>query len=212
MTMPKLSVQKIAAIVVGVLSVTAGVFFGFRALSSRASSNEPQNVKVSEINENAATVSWTSGTEAQCTLQYGTTPAALTFFGPETLASTNHNVKLSLLSPKTTYYFQIKCGESTFTNAGVPWSFSTTDPGSGSVGVATPSAALVPSPTTSALRSPTARPTTSVRPPPIQTLKVPENPSCPETDCAAVKAKLGQGCNTQDYFKCLRKPTEASEE
>jgi hypothetical protein len=55
---------------------------------------------------------------------------------------------------------------------------------------------------------------TSATPTPIQSLEIKTKPtntpivlSCNETDCAKIKEKLGKGCTTQDYFRCLRKLT-----
>lgn len=208
---PKLSLPKIAAVIVGVLAVSGGAFFGFRALSSRATNQDPKNVQIIGINENSASVNWTSGIEVLCTLEYGTSATALNFFGPESRASTTHSIKLTLLSPKTTYYFQIHCGDSKFTNAGVPWSFQTTDAGAAAIlPIASPSATLAPTASTKPISLPTnpvVNPST--RPAPIQTLVVPTsapqaNSSCTETDCNAIKAKLGQGCSSQEWSYCMQ--------
>ena len=219
--LPKLPIQpKMAAIIFGVLLVAIGLFFGFRAISSRASGQDPQNVVVANINENSATVSWTSGTAVQCTLEYGTSATSLTFFAPETgQPTTNHAAKLSLLSPNTTYFFQIKCADKSYNNGGVPWSFSTRSAGTqgGSQVTSTPSSTLVP---TESLGGATPPPAGS--PTPFQKLSAPTSSQrvsspaptstasingCTETSCAAIKTKLGNGCSTQDYFKCIYKLT-----
>lgn len=185
--------QKIIAIVIGIIIAGVGIFFGFRAIFGRASGAEPQDVQVLDITQNSAKVNWTSGTETQCTIMYGTSPTQLTFFGPETRETTQHSVDLTLLSPATTYNFKIKCSDREFDNNGVPWTFTTKD-----VQVA---------PTAVPTATPTVAPTTPVSSPTAATTTCPEadktNPTA--ADCEAIKAKLGKGCSTQDYFKCRKK-------
>lgn len=177
--------RKIVTIVIGVIISIAIVFLAFSMLQNvftRASDVRPQDVVVSEISQNSVKVTWTTGVETQSVIEYGTSPTALNFFAPESAKTKNHSVDLTLLSQTTTYYFQIKVGDQSFDNGGIPWTFTTkaekkTQP-------------TAPSPTVPpATPSPTA------------------SAGCAETDCASIKSKLGKGCNTQDYFKCLRKLT-----
>ena len=127
-------------------------------------------------------------------VEYGTTPTALNFFAPEATKGKTHTLDLTLLSPNTTYYFDIRVGDKKYDNGGVPWSFTTK-------GVE------------SSVAAPTAAPTQAVakeNPTPFQKLKIPDDtpaPSCNETECEKMKEKFGKGCSTQDYFKCLKKLT-----
>jgi hypothetical protein len=140
-------------------------------------------------------ISWATGVDTQAVIEYGTSPTALNFFAPEAQKGKNHSVDLTLLSPSSTYYFQVRIGDQKYDNGGVPWTFTTKG---------TEASQIVPSPT----------PTSSAnQPTPIQQLRIDDNTSgCNETDCAKIKEKLGKGCSTQDYFKCLRSltPTEAT--
>lgn len=181
--------KKIAAIVIGLVIVVVGIKF-LQATFTRASDVAPRDVIISEIMANSSKVSWATGQAAQAVIEYGTSPTSLNFFAPETKKTTDHTVDLTLLSPETTYYFQIRVGDKTYDNGGVPWSFTTKG-----------NSSVVP--------SPTLKPTitsTSPTPTPVSTVDLPaptKKVDCGGTDCAAIKAKLGKGCTTQDYFRCL---------
>jgi hypothetical protein len=185
-------ITKIASIVIGVIVAVVIMVMGFRLLAgvfTRASDVEPRDGVISDISQNNAKISWSTGTETQTVIEYGNTPTALNFFAPETQKNKSHSVDLTLLSPNSTYYFQIRIGETKYDNGGVPWTFTTKD--------------------IAKSQGPTTIPSsTKTQPSPIQTVVIPTTiNTCTETSCAAIKTKLGQGCNTQDYFKCLRKLT-----
>ena len=116
----------------------------------------------------------------------------MNFFAPEAVKEKSHTLDLTLLSPSTTYYFSVRIGDKKFDNGGVPWTFTTK---SIEQSVIAPTEAPVPT-------QPTATQETSV-----QRLKIDDNTSCTETDCEAIKTKLGKGCSTQDYFLCVNKLT-----
>ncbi|MFA5770077.1 MAG: hypothetical protein WC894_01115, partial [Patescibacteria group bacterium] len=117
-------------------------------------------------------------------------PTALNFFAPESTKVKTHTIDLTLLSPSTTYYFDIRVGDTKYDNGGVPWTFTTK------------------SAETSVVSTPTATPTQAVvQSTPVQTLKISDGTNCTETDCEKIKTLLGKGCSTQDYFQCVRKLT-----
>lgn len=184
---------RIAAIIVGVIISIFLIIIGFKIVTNvftRASDQIPRDVTITDITQNSARVSWSTGIANQGIIIYGTTPTALNFNAPETVPTTTHSVDLTLLSASSTYYFQISIEGKNYDNGGVPWTFST----KGVVPTA------VPTPTISSTTNPT----------PIQSLKVPNSAStlaCRETDCTKIKEKLGKGCDTQDYLRCIRKLT-----
>lgn len=192
-------IKKILAVSIGLVLFVFLVIFGFRIFGTRASDEEPRDVVVSNIAKNSATISWSTGVDTQAVIEYGTSPTALNFFAPEATKEKNHSVDLTLLSPSTTYYFQIRIGDKKYDNGGVPWTFTTKS--------TEESKTTIPSPTTknSSLSSQKATPT------PIQRLKIDESTPtpqvCNETDCEKIKEKLGKGCSTQDYFLCIKKLT-----
>jgi len=195
---PKL--MKIASIAIGaVISVLllVMVFRLFSTVFTRASDMEPRDVVVSDISQNSVKVSWATGIEAQGVIEYGTSPTALNFFSPEAARTKSHQQELTLLSPNTTYYLQIRIGDKKYDNGGVPWTF-TTRITEQAASAPTPTAVLLP--TSAAVQQPT----------PVQEVEVPatdEVQGCNETDCEKIKTLLGKGCLTQDYFKCIKKLT-----
>ena len=197
---PKLT--KIASIAIGVVIAIVLIFMGFKLFSTvftRASDMEPRDVVVSDMTQNSAKVTWSTGIETQGVIEYGTSPTSLNFFAPESARSKSHQQELTLLSPNTTYYFQIRVGDKKYDNGGVPWTFTTRlTEGSQEV-----------NPTPEAV-APTS---TGTEPTPVQTIEVPatsEIQGCNEIDCAKVKEMLGKGCSTQDYFKCILKLTPSA--
>lgn len=187
-------IMKIASIVIGTIIAILLLVMGFKVFQgvfTRAADYEPRDVVVSDINQNSVKISWTTGVETQGVIEYGTTTTALNFFAPEPQKVKSHALDMTLLSPNNTYYFQIRIGDQKYDNGGVPWTFTTKATEKSVVPTAAPTQATVAKPT------------------PVQTLQIPDGGTvaCTETDCAKIKTKLGKGCSTQDYFKCIRKLT-----
>lgn len=193
--MDKKKQLRFLAIAIGVVISIFVIIIGFKLVSnifSRAADQAPRDVIVTDITQNSAKASWATGIEAQGVVSYGTSPTALNFNAPETVPSTSHSVDLTLLSASTTYYFQITVGDKNYDNGGVPWTFSTKAP-------VTPTVA----PTITPIQL-------NATPSPVQSLRLPGTTVatiCDETDCAKIKLKLGDGCETDDYFRCIRKLT-----
>lgn len=184
--------KKILAIVIGIV-IFAGLVFGyFTIFGTRAADYEPRDVVISNIEKNSVKATWATGVDTQGVVEYGTSPTALNFFAPEATKTKIHTIDLTLLSPSTTYYFDIRVGDTKYDNGGVPWTFTTK--GAEESSAATPTA--VPTQATS-------------QPTPIQSLKISDGTNCTETDCGKIKLLLGKGCSTQDYFLCLKKVTPA---
>jgi len=200
-------ITKISSIIIGtVIAVILGIMaLNMGGVFTRASDMEPRDVVISDISQNTAKISWTTGIETQGVIEYGTTPTALNFFAPEVSKTKNHLVELTLLSPQTTYYFQIRIGDKKYDNGGVPWTFTTK-------GTETQSSVTLPQATPTSFSQ--SQSETVATPTPIQSLEIKTKPtntpivlSCNETDCAKIKEKLGKGCTTQDYFRCLKRLT-----
>ena len=176
-----------ALISVVILVLAFGVLQNF---FTRASGEIPQNVVVSELTENQAKITWNTDVETQGLVNYGTSPNTLSFPAPETIRTQQHSVALTLLSPGTTYYFDIQVGDKKYDNGGIPWTFTTKE-----IQKTQPST-IQTEPTVIEEDESTPTPT------------IVEDRTCEETtDCEAIKAKLGKGCTTQDYFKCVKAAT-----
>jgi hypothetical protein len=190
---------KIASIAIGVVLGIVVLFFGFQLFQNtftRAGDEAPRDVVVSDITQNGSKVTWTTGQQNQGVVEYGTSPTALNFFAPETTQATAHSVDLTLLSPTTTYYFQIRIGDKKYDNGGVPWTFTTKGTDSAQ-----------PSAETSV--APTQRPVSTIIIPQedasVTTAPTAAASTCTETDCEKIKEKIGSGCDVQDYLTCKSK-------
>ena len=205
--------RKIAAVGVGIVLSILLLVFGFKIVQdffAGASYIAPRDVVITDIKEDSAVIEWSTAVETQGVVEYGTTPNSLNFFSPETQKTTKHKVELTLLSPGTTYYFQIRIGDKVFDNAGVPWSFTTrVKEGQKKQTGAQPT----PVPKTSPPKTPT--PKKKPTPTPYQTLKLDSKKKeqdtneqvCKSNDCNKIKENFGKGCTTEDYIKCLLRLT-----
>src|SRR3990167_652642 len=119
------AVKKFSAIVIGIVVFVGLVFLYFSIFGTRAADFEPRDVVISNIEKNSVRTTWATGTDTQGVVEYGTTPTALNFFAPEAIKCKTHTLDLTLLSPNTTYYFDIRVGDKKYDNGGVPWTFTT---------------------------------------------------------------------------------------
>lgn len=168
------------AVFIGILVSTVLAVVGYlimQSVTTTASDMAPRDVVVSKITQNSAEVLWSTGQETQGVIEYGTSPTNLNFFAPESTKTQEHKADLTLLSPATTYYFQIRVADQKYDNAGVPWTFTTKS------GTAEEDADADNT-------GNSANFTTS--------------PTCNETDCDKIKEKFFSGCDTQDYVKCIK--------
>lgn len=186
-------IRKISAITIGIVVFSGLVFGYFVIFGTKAADLAPRDVIISNIEKNSVRTSWATGVDTQGVVEYGTTPTALNFFAPEATKGMTHTLDLTLLSPNTSYYFDIRVGDTKYDNGGVPWTFTTKGAESSVV-----------APTTAPTQAASASQTT---PTPFQKLQISDGTNCTETDCVKIKTLLGKGCSTQDYFKCLRKLT-----
>lgn len=202
--MDQKKITKISAIVIGAIISIFLIIGGFKlieGLFTRAADLEPRDVVVSDITQSSVKVSWATGEDSQGVVEYGTSPTALNFFGPESQKTKSHSIDLTLLSPTTTYYFQIRIGDQKFDNGGVPWAFTTKNIGDSTrQSTSTVESEPTPTPTRPAVISPTLSPT------PISSINI-GGAGCGETDCKKICQKLGKGCTFRDLVlnKCIGK-------
>ncbi len=183
---------RIMAISIGLLialPVGSFLFFNGQNYFARASDELPRDVIVNDITKSSATIVWTTDKETQAVIEYGLSSEELTLFSPELSAKQDHNAELTLLTPSTTYYFQIRVGEVVYDNAGVPWTFTThsitgEDPLDRVKGVNTQVTPRI-----------TKKDSTDEAN--ISTSK------CTATDCEEIKRLLGRGCGSRDYIQCI---------
>ena len=202
---PKLS--KVTPIIIGTLLsiplVFAGIYFASGNFT-RANDPVPHDVIITEITQNSAKVVWTTDQDTQTVIEYGTAPTALTFFAPEAEKTKQHSIDITLLTPSTTHYFQIRAGDKAYDNGGVPWTFTTRAVGSTTTGKVVTAPSTKPVSGGSSGSSKTIKISGSTK---LQITTTQELPTvCGEIDCAKIRAKLGRGCKTEDYVKagCIK--------
>ncbi len=126
---------KVSGLVVLLLLVLGGVIVLGKGASSylaKASSCQAQKVSATNVSENSAVITWQSEDISQGRVEYGTNAANLTFSAPEATSGKDHNVRLTLLTPNTVYYYLVTIGTNKCDSSGqvcttscVPWSFTT---------------------------------------------------------------------------------------
>lgn len=212
---------KIAIGVVAGIVVVVGGFFLVQNVFTKASDSAPRDLIISQITSNTAKLSWTTDQETQGVVEYGSSPTSLNLFAPENQKQTSHNVEITLLSPSTSYYFQIRIGETKYDNGGVPWTFATKLSQSTPTSAPTPIAGSVvttaPVPTTVSALDPTSssafgplkgsslKVNSTGIPTPTKVVVI-STPTpaltsfyCVETDCQKICLKMKTGeCSTQD--------------
>lgn len=222
MTFPTFKGPALAKIAIGVVAgmvVVAGGFMLVQNVFTKAADSAPRDLIISEITTNTAKLIWTTDQETQGVVEYGSSPTSLNLFAPESQKQKTHAVEITLLSPATSYYFQIRIGESKYDNGGVPWTFATKIQGavassptaSASSGTPLPTQADASLSPTSAsafgpLKGSTLKVNTNGVPtsPPVTPTRAPVVTSfyCVETDCQKICLKKNTGeCSLLDFMK-----------
>ncbi|MBI4973291.1 fibronectin type III domain-containing protein [Candidatus Roizmanbacteria bacterium] len=206
MKLDKPKLTKILSISIGVLLAGVLIFVGFKLLQgvfTKASDTAPRDVIITGSTQSASHIGWTTDQETQGVIEYGSSPTSLNFFAPEAQKGKKHSVDITLLSPGTTYYFQIRVGDQKYDNGGVPWTFVTKAKGAATdaTPTATPTATVVPTPVVTA--GALIRPTTSL------SFKLPPTPIplptlssfvCGETSCITICQKLNRTCSSREWM------------
>lgn len=193
--------SKLIAISIGSVLGLGLIVGGFLLMQTftRASSEKPLAVNNSEITASSAKITWQTGNDTVGTIvSYGT---AVDLANPQiqtadTPLGKDHSAVLTLLSPNTTYYYVLGADKE-FNNEGVPWSFTTKASNETTTN-------LILNPTVTASGSGTL---TSVTPTGTSDGGI---NTCKETNCAAIKAKLGKECSTEEYMRCIKNQSNPS--
>jgi hypothetical protein len=195
--------SKLIAIIIGSVLGLGLIVGGFLLMQTftRASSDKPLEVNSLEITDSSAKITWKTGNDTVGTVVSYSTSADLAnpqILPADTPLGKEHSVVLTLLSPNTTYYYVLGTDKE-FNNEGAPWSFTTK-----ASNETTTNLILSPAPSASGSSSLTSTtPTPSTEP-------EEEVNTCTETNCAAIKAKLGKECSTQEYMRCIKAQSNPS--
>ncbi len=116
----------IILLLVGVLGVV-GVGAVRTYMSGAAADAGPKTVSAIISNDgSSATISFSTDKKVIPTILYGTSPTTMYLSKVAAEESTEFNINLSPLKANTQYYYAIKIADTTYDNAGIPYSFSTT--------------------------------------------------------------------------------------
>ncbi len=161
---------------------------------SGVGNENPVDFVARDITKSSAVITWHTDKKTQGVIEYGTSPSALNSYAPETENLKEHEVKLTLLAPATTYYLQLRINGNVYDNDGVPWTFTTKTKDGEDVleaikGISTRVAKGEDAEATEEAGISTDR--------------------CTVTSCEEIQKKLGKGCSAADYFKCISNQTES---
>src|SRR3989344_6126832 len=118
---------------IGVVFLVAGVVAGVLLVQQReifrlgaSGEDSPKDVRVSNITDNAFTISWTTGRKAVGYVEWGETQSLGQLARQEDSSLKYiHSVTFRQLTPSTNYFFVVNSGGKVFNNGGVPWSVQT---------------------------------------------------------------------------------------
>lgn len=121
--------------ILGIIILLAGTFLGVFYLNMTqvfrigASPQEaPKDVRISNIADNTATISWTTDAESSDFLNWGTSQNSLSQVLEEDSSGAKyqvHSVTLTGLKASSPYYFKINSQGTTYDNNGIPWQLTT---------------------------------------------------------------------------------------
>lgn len=127
----KSTIPTILGIFVLLVGVFAGVFFLRNAQVFKIgadSSSSPKDIRVSNITDNSATISWTTDKETNGFISWGDSQENTNKVESEGVNGQkyfSHNISLSGLAANTNYYYKITSDGTTFDNNGIAWKFTT---------------------------------------------------------------------------------------
>lgn len=121
--------------ILGVVILLAATFAGVFYLNMKqifrigaSTTVQPKDVRVGNLSDNSATVSWTTDSQSSDFLSWGGTEGSINQVEQESSSGEKfltHNISISGLKPGTDYFFKINSEGSNFDNNGVPWKFTT---------------------------------------------------------------------------------------
>jgi hypothetical protein len=127
----KSKIPTIIGIIILLASTFAGVYFLKMNQVFRIGANPtftPKDIRVSNLSDTAATVSWITEGTATNFINWGESQGSLTKIEKESDTDQKfftHSITLAGLKENTTYYYKINSEGSDYDNNGLPWQFTT---------------------------------------------------------------------------------------
>ena len=129
-----IKINKIPTIL-GIIVLVAGVFLGVFYLNmtqvfriGASPQTTPKNVRITDIADTSATISWTTDGETVDFVNWGDSQSSISKVQEEDSSNSKyytHSIALTGLTANSTYYFKINADGTTYDNNGVPWQFTT---------------------------------------------------------------------------------------
>ncbi|MBP9690780.1 fibronectin type III domain-containing protein [Candidatus Woesebacteria bacterium] len=167
------------------LPVLFFIVLTIQGFAAQAGNEAPFDVTSAQGSKSTVTISWKTDKKTQGVVEYGTLPSSLTSYAPEVGVQKEHEVDLTLLTPATTYYFQIKINGTSYDNEGIPWTFTTKTKDGQDVEEAVKGIA------------------TRISRELEDASREAELSVCTATTCEEIQSQLGKGCSSEDYIKCI---------
>lgn len=114
----------IGVVVLGIVLTTVIVRVQTNLRSNASNSEEPQNVKVTNLSDNSFSITYQTDALTTGSVNYGASKE-LGNTEEENIPKNIHSITVEKLSPDTKYYFIVNSGQNTFLNNGVPFEIST---------------------------------------------------------------------------------------
>lgn len=121
--------------ILGIIILVAGTFLGVFYLNmtqvfriGASPQTQPKDIRVSNIADNTATISWTTDGQTTDFLNWGVSQGSIPNIETESASGQKyyvHSITLSGLKASTTYYYKINSEGTTYDNSGIPWQFVT---------------------------------------------------------------------------------------
>lgn len=120
--------------IIGIILLFGGIVAGVFLLKDNqifkigaSPGTEPKNVRISNVSDSSATISWITGDPTTAFVSYGASSSlgSAADEGQSDQKYNTHSITITGLSPSTNYYFKIISNGTTFDNNSIPWQFST---------------------------------------------------------------------------------------
>ncbi len=112
-------------LIMGLFASVRAVQLGYQQFIKAEEVSIPQNVRITNLSDNSASLSWITDKEITGFIVWGTAPGSLAQSQKSESKSRIHHFNLRSLKPSTLYYYKIGSGSKTYDNNGSPYIFTT---------------------------------------------------------------------------------------